>query len=156
MVFKQPPACRKAFGSKTPLPCLLSKQSGEAAIFCHSLPGRVPVNDAGLAAGCWPQHGVVGIIFVVWENCCRFEPLRIGVCLVTFSYSGFYEPSVVNAAEGQVSGSFVVTSLHRRHAVFMFIIVSNFIPNGPMAVKNGFPGGGFNFFFEFSPFFTPT
>ena len=26
--------------------------------------------------------------------------LRTGVCLVTFSYSGFYEPSVVNAVEG--------------------------------------------------------
>ena len=28
---------------------------------------------------------------------------RIGVCLVTFSYSGFYEPSVVNAVEGHSS-----------------------------------------------------
>ena len=34
------------------------------------------------------------------SHCCCFS-LRIGVCLVTFSYSGFYEPSVVNAVEGQ-------------------------------------------------------
>ena len=26
--------------------------------------------------------------------------LQAGICLATFSYSSFYEPSVVNAAEG--------------------------------------------------------
>ena len=39
--------------------------------------------------------------------------LRVGVCLVTFSYSGFYEPSVVNAVEG--CHSFTNPRVSRRH-----------------------------------------